>query len=168
MERPAIKNAVSYRPAEPRDVETIHRFICDLAEYEKLRHEVVATPQNIARDLFGSDPKAFTIMAECGGRAAGFALCFYNYSTFQGRAGIYIEDIYIRPEFRGCGIGRGFFKILAQKAWAEGCGRIQWWVLDWNSSAIDFYKGMGGEMMKDWTVCRLGPDAIAALAGEGS
>jgi GNAT superfamily N-acetyltransferase len=100
------------------------------------------------------------VIAEVDGKAAGFALCFYNYSTFQGKAGIYLEDLYVRDEYRGQGIGKGFFRFLAQKAIDEDCGRIQWWVLNWNEPSIEFYKSLGAVAMDEWTVMRLEGTAI--------
>ncbi len=158
------RTEVKYRHAEVADVPLILRFIRDLAAYEKLSHEVVATEDMLRSSLFGSDPKAFCVLAEVTGNAVGFALCFYNYSTFQGRPGIYIEDLYVMPEYRGSGIGKGFFRFLAQKALHEDCGRIQWWVLDWNEPSIDFYRGLGAKGMDEWTVFRLEGASIEKLA----
>lgn len=129
-------------------------------------HEVTATEEAIRHTLFGPSPKAFAVIAECGNAPAGFALCFYNYSTFQGRPGLYIEDLYVSPDFRGRGIGKGFFRVLARKALREGCGRIQWWVLDWNAPTIAFYNSIGARAMDEWTVYRLEGAAIQALAEE--
>ena len=162
----AINPVTTYRDAMIEDTALILEFIKDLAAYEKLSHEVVATEDDIRNTLFGQNPKAFAMIAEVDGQAAGFALCFYNYSTFQGKPGIYIEDLYVHEDFRGYGIGKGFFRELAQKAVRENCGRIQWWVLDWNKSSIDFYKSLGAEAMDEWTVMRLGPDEIKKLADE--
>lgn len=153
-----------YREANKSDTPIILQFIKDLAEYEKLSHEVVATEKDIQSTLFCENPKAFCMLAEVGGKPAGFALCFYNYSTFQGKPGIYIEDLYVHEEFRGHGIGKGFFKILAQKAVNENCGRIQWWALDCNEPSIKFYKNMKAKPMDEWIVMRLGPDEIKELA----
>lgn len=153
-----------YREANKEDTQLILQFIKELAEYEKLAHEVVATETDIQETLFGDSPKAFCMLAEVGGQPAGFALCFYNYSTFQGKPGIYIEDLYVREEYRGHGIGKGFFKILAQKAVNENCGRIQWWVLDWNEPSINFYKKMKAAPMDEWTVFRLSENEIKELA----
>lgn len=155
--------SISYRAASIRDTPLIFSFIRKLAKYEKLAHECVATEDLIRESLFGDNPKAFCIIVEVDDKPVGFALCFYNYSTFQGKAGIYIEDLYVDEEYRGYGIGKGFFKYLAQKAIDENCGRIQWWVLDWNEPSINFYKKMGAKMMDEWTVCRLEGEAISAL-----
>ncbi len=155
---------IKYRDASPVDVSLILHFIRELAVYEKLEHEVVATEALLEESLFGANAKAFCILAEVDGQPAGFALCFYNYSTFQGRAGIYIEDLYVVPEHRGSGIGKGFFRFLAQRALREGCGRIQWWVLDWNEPSIGFYRRLGAKGMDEWTVFRLEGEAIEKLA----
>lgn len=154
----------NYRNTVPGDTALILSFICKLAEYEKLAHEVVATEEDIRESLFGDNPKAFCVLAEVDHKPVGFALCFYNYSTFQGKAGIYIEDLYVEEAYRGRGIGKGFFKFIAQKAKEENCGRIQWWVLDWNEPSIEFYKKMGAKMMDEWTVCRIEGQEIEALA----
>ena len=143
---------------------TILHFIKELASYEKLLHEVVATEEDIADTLFGKDPKAFCVLAKAAEKPVGFALCFYNYSTFQGRYGIYIEDIYVDENYRGHGIGKGFFYYLAEKAERENCGRVQWWVLDWNEPSIEFYKSLGAKPMDEWTVFRLEGEALKALA----
>ena len=155
---------IAYKDACLNDVPLILRFVRELAAYEKLEHEVVATEELLKESMFGANAKDFCVLAEVDGQPAGFALCFYNYSTFQGRPGIYIEDLYVVPEHRGHGIGKGFFRFLAQKALREGCGRIQWWVLDWNEPSIGFYRGLGAKGMDEWTVFRLEGDAIEKLA----
>jgi GNAT superfamily N-acetyltransferase len=155
---------ITYRTAEIHDTDLVFEYIKKLAVYEKLAHEVTAMEGDIRQSLFGDNPKAFCVIAEYNGRPAGFALCFYNFSTFQGRPGIYIEDLYVDEEFRGHGIGKGFFKYLAQKALSENCGRIQWAVLDWNEPSIEFYKSMGGKPMDDWIIYRLEGAAIHHLA----
>ncbi len=157
---------IIYREAEPNDIPIILQFIRDLAEYEKLSHEVKATEQDIMQGLFCENPKAFCILAEQDRKAVGFALCFYNYSTFQGKPGIYLEDLFVNPDYRGLGIGKGFFKYLAQKAVTEDCGRIQWWVLNWNEPSINFYKSLGAVAQDEWTVYRLEGQSIENLAGE--
>jgi len=153
-----------YRNTNCNDTLLILSFIKKLAEYEKLAHEVIATEEDIRESLFGDKPKAFCVIAEADHKPVGFALCFYNYSTFQGKAGIYIEDLYVEEAYRGRGIGKGFFKFIAKKAKEENCGRIQWWVLDWNEPSIEFYKKIGAKMMDEWTVCRIEGQAIEALA----
>lgn len=159
--------APDYRPARRGDCGEILELIRELAAYEKLSHEVTASRQALSESLFGPDPKAFCYLAVLEGYIAGFALCFYNYSTFLARPGIYIEDLYVRPEYRGRGIGKGFFRVLADKALKENCGRLEWWVLGWNAPAIEFYKALGARPMDDWTVYRMDESAIRALARSG-
>lgn len=154
---------IKFRETIKEDSALILSFIRKLAEYEKLAHECVATEDDIRISLFGESPKAFCIIAEANDKPVGFALCFYNYSTFQGKAGIYIEDLFVDEEYRGHGIGKGFFKFLALKAKEENLGRIQWWVLDWNEPSINFYKKMGATLMDEWTVCRLDEKGIENL-----
>lgn len=152
------------REAGREDAGTILQFICDLAVYEKLADQAVATEADLRATLFDGSERCFCLLAEVEDKPAGFALCFYNYSTFQGRYGIYLEDLYVNPEYRGLGIGKAFFQRLAQKAVEEDCGRIQWWVLDWNEPSIEFYKSMKAVPMAEWTVMRLEGQAIADLA----
>lgn len=154
---------ITYRDAKPEESGLVLDFIRELADYEKLLHEVRATEEDIKKTVFGEDAKAFCVFADVDAVTVGFALCFYNYSTFQGKPGIYIEDLYVREEYRGSGIGKGFFNYLAQKAMAEDCGRIQWWVLNWNEPSIKFYESLGAKAMKEWTVFRLEGDAIKNL-----
>lgn len=152
------------RSAQPSDVSTILRFIRELAEFEKLAHMVATTEEILSNSLFGNDAKAYCLIAEHEGEAAGFCIYFYNFSTFLGRPGIYIEDIYVTPSHRSAGLGRRFFEYLAAKATAEQCGRLEWWVLDWNQRAIDFYKRLGAEPMDEWTVYRISGDGLTNLA----
>ncbi len=158
---------LSIRDAAPGDLDTIVRFVRELAAYERLESEVVATSGQFAEALFGPSPKVFALILEVDGQPAGFAVWFYNFSTFLGRHGIYVEDIYVRKEHRGKGLGRGVFEYLARKAVAEGCGRLEWWVLDWNEPAIRFYRAIGAEPMEEWTVQRVTGDALRRLAGLG-
>ena len=158
--------SVTYRNAAKEDSALILEFIKELAVYEKLAHEVIATEADIARTLFEGTPRAFCMIAELDHKPVGFALCFYNYSTFQGKYGIYIEDLYVREDYRGHGIGKGFFYEIARRAKEEDCGRIQWWVLNWNTPSIEFYKSLGAEAMDEWTVFRLGPEQIQNMAQE--
>ncbi len=154
------------RDATPADLPTIFRFVRELAEYEKLADQVVATEADFAKALFGPNPRAFALVMVVGGVPAGFALWFYNFSTFLGRHGIWIEDVYVAPEFRGRGLGGMVFRHLAQRAVAEGLGRLEWWVLDWNKPAIDFYEGIGAVPMDEWTVQRVTGEALLRLAGQ--
>lgn len=154
------------RPATEADVPLILRFIRELAEYERLLHEVVATEDGLRATLFGPRPAAEVVIAEADGEPLGFALFFHNYSTFLAQPGLYLEDLYVRPEARGRGTGRALLAHLARLARERGCGRLEWWVLDWNESAIRFYRSLGAQPMDEWTVFRLaGPD-LARLAGE--
>jgi GNAT superfamily N-acetyltransferase len=147
-------------------VATILRFIKELAEYEKLGHEVVATEDDLRRTLFGERPVAEVVLGKHRGRPVAFALFFHNYSTFLGRPGLYLEDLYVRPEARGRGYGLSLLRHLAQLAKRRGCGRLEWWVLDWNEPAIRFYEKLGAEAMSDWTVFRLAGPALDRLADE--
>ncbi|WP_237479587.1 GNAT family N-acetyltransferase [Lichenibacterium dinghuense] len=157
---------ISTRPAAPADAALIHALVLELAAYERLAHEVRSTPGDFAAALFGDAPRAFCDIAELDGQGAGLALWFYNFSTFEGRHGIYLEDLYVRPEHRGRGLGRALLERLARRCRDEGLKRLQWSVLDWNEPSIDFYRGLGAEMMDDWTGCRVTGDALARLAGE--
>jgi GNAT superfamily N-acetyltransferase len=149
------------------DVPDILGFIRELAKFEKLEHEVVATEETLRETLFGSRKYAEAVFVEEGAERVGFALFFHNYSTFLGRPGLYLEDLYVRPDKRGEGYGRLLLRHLARLAVARGCGRMEWWALDWNSGAIGFYRSLGAEPMSDWTVHRLAGDALKRLAQRG-
>jgi len=151
------------RPAIAGDEGVVFGFIKDLARYEKLEHEVVADEADITRDLFGANPRVFCEIAEWDGAPAGFALWFYTYSTFQGRHGIWLEDLFVDPALRGEGIGKALLQHLAQRCVAEGLGRLEWWVLDWNQPSIDFYLRQGGVMQDEWTKVRVDGEALARL-----
>lgn len=157
---------VSIRPATEEDVSLILSFIKELAEYERLSGEVVATEDSLRRSLFGERRFAEALIAELGDEPAGFALFFHTFSTFLGRPGIYLEDLYVRPEFRGSGIGRALLVHLARLAKERGCGRLEWSVLDWNEPAIGFYRGTGAAPVSGWTVYRVTGRALEGLAGE--
>jgi GNAT superfamily N-acetyltransferase len=155
------------RPAVRADVPVVLNCIRALAEYEKLAHECVATEEQLARTLFPTDgtaPVAHCVLAFADGAPAGFALYFFNYSTFLARPGLYLEDLFVKPEFRARGIGKALLLHLAKIANARGCGRMEWSVLDWNQPAIDFYRRLGAVPMGDWTVYRLTGDALARYA----
>jgi GNAT superfamily N-acetyltransferase len=152
------------RVAQPGDEGTILRFIRDLAEYERLLGAVVATEASIAAELFGTNPRVFCDIAEYDGEPAGFALWFTNFSTFLSKRGLYLEDLFVRPEFRGKGIGKALLAHLAKRAVAQGCGRLEWSVLDWNEPSIAFYKSLGAVPMADWTTFRLTGDSLERLA----
>jgi GNAT superfamily N-acetyltransferase len=139
-------------------------LIRELAEYEKLSHEVEATEAMIDAALFGEEPRLFCEIAEWGGEAVGFAVWFVNFSTFSGRHGIYLEDLFVRPAHRGKGIGKALLAYLAKLCVQRGWSRLQWSVLDWNTPSITFYKSLGAEMMDEWTVCRINGAALTALA----
>lgn len=156
------------RRATREDAGLVLAFIRELAEYERLPHEVVATEDELERTLFGERPYAEVLLAFDGGAAAGFALFFHNYSTFLGRPGIYLEDLYVRPAHRGGGIGRALLARVARTAVDRGCGRLEWWVLDWNRPAIDFYERLGATAMDEWTVYRLTGQALADVAALSS
>ena len=154
------------RPADVGDVPLILQFIKGLAEYEKLTHEVTATEALLRETLFGSRQVAEVILGEYRGEPVGFALFFHNYSTFLGRPGIYLEDLFVKPEMRGHGFGKVLLTYLAKLATERTCGRVEWSVLDWNEPAIRFYKTLGAVAMDDWTVNRLTGPALTQLAEE--
>jgi GNAT superfamily N-acetyltransferase len=156
---------LSIRPATSKDAALIVQFVRDLAEYERDPKAAVATEKDFLRDGFGADPKFQVVFAEWEGKPAGFALFFYNYSTWQGRPGLYLEDLFVKPEFRGEGIGKALLLHLAKIAVENNCGRYQWQVLDWNEPAIQFYKSLGAEMMKEWLTMRVDGEALKKLAG---
>ena len=155
---------LTIRKAEERDVALIFSLIRELAAYERLAHEVDATEADIARALFGPQPRVFADIAEWDGEPAGFALWFYNFSTFRGRHGIYLEDLFVRPDFRSKGLGKALLRHLARRCVAEGLPRLEWWVLDWNEPALRFYRSIGAVPMDEWTVQRVTGDALRALA----
>jgi GNAT superfamily N-acetyltransferase len=158
---------IEIRGAAEDDVPLILSLIRELAEYERLSHEVSATEETLRDSLFGERRVAETLLAYLGDDPAGFVLFFHNFSTFLGRPGIYLEDLYVRPEFRGAGVGRAFLRCLAKLAKDRGCGRLEWSVLDWNEPAIRFYEALGAVPMADWTVYRLAGEALDELADEG-
>ena len=155
---------VTIRAASPADSGLIYGFIRDLADYEKLLHEVAATQDDIVRDLFGPAPRAFCDIAEADGAPVGFALWFYNYSTFRGRHGIYLEDLFVVPQARGLGAGKALLRRLAQRCQDEGLARLEWSVLDWNAPSIAFYDSLGASAQTEWIVRRLTDGPLKALA----
>ena len=157
---------LSLRFADAADVPLILALIRELADYERLSHEVVATEALLHETLFGTRPVAEVIVASYGGEPAGFALYFHNYSTFLGRPGIYLEDLFVRPYLRGKGIGRALLVCLAQIARQRGCGRLEWSVLDWNEPAIRFYESLGAKALNEWTMYRMTGAALGRLADE--
>ena len=155
---------LSIRSATPADISLIGQFIRDLAEYEKLAHEVRFDEAVMAQKLFGPRPFAEVLIGEIDGTPQGFALFFHNFSTFEGRPGIYLEDLFVRPDARGSGLGKALLGKLAALAVERNCARLEWSVLDWNTPAIDFYKALGARPMDEWTVYRVDGDALTGLA----
>ena len=159
------QTAIEFRYAERKDVGLILQFIKELADYEKMLDQVVADEATLEEWIFDKQ-KAEVIFALEKGEEVGFALFFHNFSTFLGRAGIYLEDLYVRPECRGKGYGRAILKKLAAIAVERGCGRLEWWCLDWNKPSIDFYLSLGAEPMSDWTVYRIAGDTLQNFANQ--
>jgi GNAT superfamily N-acetyltransferase len=156
--------SLSIRSATPADISLIGQFIRDLAEYERLAHEVRFDEAVMAQKLFGPRPFAEVLIGEIDGTPQGFALFFHNFSTFEGRPGIYLEDLFVRPDARGLGLGKALLSKLAALAVERDCARLEWSVLDWNTPAIDFYKALGARPMDEWTVYRVDGDALTGLA----
>jgi GNAT superfamily N-acetyltransferase len=159
--------SLSIRNAVRADLPLIAQFIRDLSEYEKLAHEVRFDEAALGERLFGTRPYAEVLIGEIDGVPQGFALFFHNFSTFEGKPGIYLEDLFVRPEARGSGLGKALLQRLAQLAVERDCARLEWWVLDWNAPSIAFYKSLGAKMMDEWTVMRVDGAALAGLAGQG-
>ena len=159
---------IDVRPATPEDVGQLHAMILELAEYERAADQVTATEEDLLKALFGSGsdfvPSLFAHVVDGDGELAGMAIWFLNYSTWDGRHGIYLEDLYVRPQYRGTGIGTELLRTLATICHDRGYSRFQWWVLDWNTPAIDVYTSMGAVAMDEWTVYRLTGDPLHALA----
>lgn len=159
-----VTESIRIAPGRVEDVPVILSLIKALADYEKLSHQVVATEGDLARSLFGAKPVAEVVIAWERDDAVGFALFFHNFSTFLGRPGLYLEDLFVSPGWRGRGVGRRLLSHLAALARERGCGRFEWAVLDWNEPAIAFYRRMGAELLDDWRICRVTGDALATLA----
>ena len=155
---------IAIRPATPDDVPLIRQLIVELAEYERMRDAAVATDAALREQLFGAQPAAEVLLGEVDGQPAGFALFFHNFSTFLGQRSLYLEDLFVRPQFRGAGLGKHLMATLARLAVQRGCGRFEWSVLDWNTPSIGFYRSIGAVGMDEWTVQRLQGDALHALA----
>ena len=155
---------IAIRPATPDDVPLIRQLIVELAEYERMRDAAVATDAALREQLFGAQPAAEVLLGEVDGQPAGFALFFHNFSTFLGQRGLYLEDLFVRPQFRGAGLGKHLMATLERLAVQRGCGRFEWSVLDWNTPSIGFYRSIGAVGMDEWTVQRLQGDALHALA----
>jgi GNAT superfamily N-acetyltransferase len=158
-----IAMSVAIRPATSEDLPLIAVFIRDLAEYEKLAHEVRFDEATLARHLFGERPMAEVVIGEADGVPQGFALFFHNFSTFEGRPGIYLEDLFVRPAARGAGLGRALLAHLAKLTIERDCARLEWSVLDWNAPAIGFYERLGARAMSDWTMMRVDDEALIQL-----
>jgi GNAT superfamily N-acetyltransferase len=156
--------SILIRKASVDDVSLIVDFINQLAKYEKLLHEVEVEKEDIKRDLFCDNPRVFCEIAEIDNKPVGFALWYYTYSTFRGKHGIWLEDLFVDPNVRGSGAGKALMASLAQKCSLEGLARLEWWVLDWNKSAIDFYNSIGAIMQSEWSVCRIDGIALKDLA----
>ena len=156
------------RAALPADAPLIFSLVRELADYEKLSGEADATPEQIAAALFSAQPRLFCDIAEWNGEPAGFSVWFLNFSTFRGRHGIYVEDLFVRPAFRGKGIGKALMARLAQRCVEEGYARFEWAVLDWNAPSIAFYRSIGAQVMDEWRICRLSGKALQAFANEGA
>ena len=151
------------RPAKSEEVGEVLQLINDLATYEKAPEQVEASEEDLLNTIFASDPRVFCDLVEVDGQIAGMAIWFLNYSTWQAKHGIYLEDLFIKPEYRGCGYGKALLKHLAKICDEKGYGRLQWWVLDWNSPAVEFYKSLGAEAMDEWTVYRTSGKALKDL-----
>jgi len=162
-----VSDKITIRPATRADVPVVLRFIRDLAIYERLEHEVSASENELADALFGDRRHAEVIFACSGGEPVGFALFFHNFSTFKGRPGIYLEDLFVRPEARGRGIGKLLLAYLARTAVERRCARLEWAVLDWNEPSIGFYRSLGAVPMDEWTIFRLTGEPLALLARSG-
>ena len=157
-------NHTTLRQASVEDVDLILELIQDLASFEKLSHQVQATREQLQATLFGTRPAAEVVLAFEGDCAVGLAIFFHNFSSFLGKPGIHLEDLYVRPEFRGRGHGRALLKHLAKLAMERGCGRFEWTVLDWNTPAIEFYRRQGADVLPDWRICRVSGEALERLA----
>jgi len=157
------KDNLVIRTAEEKDITLILNFIRELAEYEKLSHEVKADEETLRKNLFGSHASAEVLISEYDGQPAGYALFFHNFSTFVGKPGIYLEDLYVRPSLRGKGIGKQLLLSLVKLAKERDCGRVEWAVLNWNTPSIEFYKSLGASMMDEWQIFRLTADKFDCL-----
>jgi len=159
-----VLSAAEIRPATVEDVPLLLRLIGELAEYERLAHEAVATEEALRSSMFGARPYAEAVIADVDGEAAGFAVYFHTFSTFLGKPGLYLEDLYVRPTHRRRGVGEALLRSVASVACERGCGRLEWAALDWNTPAVDFYTSLGAEPLDDWTTFRVTEDALQRLA----
>ena len=158
------KESLSIRQATPSDVRVILELIHAIADYEKLSHQVTANEDTLRDSLFGPHPAAEICLASWQGVVVGYAVFFHHFSTFEGQRGLYLEDIFIQPDFRGKGIGKALLRHLARLALERDCARFEWLVLDWNQAAMDFYRGLGAEILDDWKLCRMTASSIQKLA----
>ena len=163
-----MKNKLNLRFATPNDISIVFQFILELSRFEQLEHEVIGTQEKLRESLFGKQPECEVILAFLDEKPVGFALFFHNYSTFLTRKGLYLEDLYVTPEARGSGVGKALLQYLAKITIDRNCGRMEWWVLDWNTKAIDFYKQLKAEPMDEWTVFRLTGKNLEDLAQQPS
>ena len=159
-----VRVSITIQPATPDDVPTIHALIRELAEYEKLLDQVVATEASLRRDLFGKRRYAEVLIGRLNGKPVGYALFFHNYSTFVGKPGVYLEDVFVKPAARGRGVGKALLREVARTARDRECGRLEWSVLNWNTPAIEFYESLGAKPLDEWTTYRMDEAAIAKLA----
>jgi GNAT superfamily N-acetyltransferase len=160
--------SITIRAAGQADATLIFALVCELADYENLQSEVIATPETLAAALFAPQPRLFCDIAEWNGEPAGFSVWFLNFSTFRGRHGLYVEDLFVRPALRGNGIGKALMARLAKLCVEQGLARFEWAVLDWNAPGIAFYRSIGATVMDDWRICRLTGKALQAFASEGA
>jgi diamine N-acetyltransferase len=160
--------SIAIRAAQSADAKLIYSLVRELADYERLAHEVDSTEEQIAVALFGPQPRLFCDIAEWDGEAVGFALWFLNFSTFRGRHGLYLEDLFVRPALRGKGIGKALMQNLARHCVEKNFARFEWTVLEWNEPSIKFYRSIGADILNDWRVCRMSGEALARFAGQGA
>jgi diamine N-acetyltransferase len=160
--------SVAIRTARPADARLIYSLVRELAEYERLADQMDSTEQQVAAALFAPQPQVFCHLAEWDGQSAGFALWFLNFSTFRGRHGLYLEDIFVRPSLRGKGIGKALMQHLARHCLERGYARFEWTVLTWNEPSIKFYRSIGADVLDDWRVCRMSGEALTKFAGQGT
>lgn len=154
---------IAIEPVTPTEIPTLLELIRELARFEKLEHEVEATVESLNRSLFGPHPVAGALLARCDGEASGYSIYFFTFSSFLGRAGIWVEDVYVRPPFRKRGLGRRLIEAVARIGVESGCGRFEWTALNWNERALDFYRGLGARVMDEWILLRVSPDGLRQL-----
>lgn len=156
------------RSISPSEVTILLELIRELAQFERLEHEVQATAESLSESLFGPKPGAGALLARCGDQPAGYAIYFFTFSSFVGRRGIWLEDVYVRPAFRRCGLGKALIKAVAQIGVEQNCGRFEWTALNWNANALEFYRGLGAQAMDEWILLRMNHDGLRRLAGRAS